>query len=118
MFVWEPDKGICRRAGKEDLFEAVYMLTMLIPIGRVTTYKSIASLLGMHPRLVGLALKNNKEPIVIPCHRVIGSDGSLKNYSMGGKEVKKKLLELEGVRIVNGKVDPKYIVDIKRELIS
>ena len=45
-------------------------------------------------RAVGNANKNNQIPIIIPCHRVIASDGSLGGYS-GGTEIKKKLLELE-----------------------
>lgn len=118
MLVLEPNKGFLRKADKKELYEAIYILTMLIPVGKVTTYKSIAKVLGVHPRLVGIALKKNKKPIIIPCHRVISSDGSIRGYSVGGKNVKKKLLEIEGVRIIGEKVDPKYIIDISEQLIS
>ncbi|ADI31889.1 MGMT family protein [Staphylothermus hellenicus] len=118
MLVLEPDKGILRKAGKKELYEAVYLLTMLIPIGKVTTYKSIAKILGIHPRTVGIVLKKNSKPIIVPCHRVISSNGSIGGYSWGGKNVKKKLLEIEGVRIIGEKVDPEYIIDIGEQLIS
>lgn len=97
MFVWEPDKNVIRRANREDLFEAIYILTMLIPLGKVTSYGEIARVLKISPRFVGLALKKNRKPIIIPCHRVVGSNGELKNYSLGGPSIKEKLLRIEGV---------------------
>lgn len=67
-----------------------------IPYGATTTYKEIAQRIN-HPkayRAVGMA--NNKNPLclIIPCHRIIGSDGSLTGYA-GGLELKKFLLSLE-----------------------
>ncbi|WP_243678083.1 MGMT family protein [Vulcanisaeta distributa] len=53
----------------------------------------------------------NKLPVLVPCHRVIKSDGSLGGYSAGDINVKLKLLEMEGVKIINGKVPRQYIVD-------
>tara|TARA_B100000959_G_C14612621_1_gene472718 strand:- start:157 stop:456 length:300 start_codon:yes stop_codon:yes gene_type:complete len=69
-----------------------------IPIGKTKTYKEIAIILGKPKaaRAVANACKKNPYPIIIPCHRVIKSDGSLGGYSgNGGKKRKKKLLELE-----------------------
>ncbi len=67
-----------------------------IPYGETRSYKDIARKIG-NPRAVravGGANNKNKLMIVVPCHRVIGTDGSLTGYA-GGIEVKKKLLDLE-----------------------
>lgn len=68
-----------------------------IPYGETRSYADIARALGNPSavRAVGLANGQNPVAIVVPCHRVIGSDGSLTGYG-GGLEVKRKLLELEG----------------------
>lgn len=67
-----------------------------IPFGRTRTYGQIASVLGKPKasRAVGLACRNNPVPLVIPCHRVIGHDGSLVGFG-GGLEMKRRLLDLE-----------------------
>jgi methylated-DNA-[protein]-cysteine S-methyltransferase len=68
-----------------------------IDYGEVTTYGEIARRLGMTghgSRAVGLANGRNPIPILIPCHRVVGADGSLTGYG-GGVERKQKLLDLE-----------------------
>ena len=85
--------------------DKVMEATRSITRGRVATYADLARALGnpKAARAVGTALKNNKKPITIPCHRVIKSDGSLGQYS--GKGSKEKLLAAEGVVIINGKVD-------------
>jgi methylated-DNA-[protein]-cysteine S-methyltransferase len=89
--------------------EKVLDLVKKIPKGKVTTYKEIGKALkrkGQVYRAVGRALHDNKTPIIIPCHRVIASDGSLGGYSRG---IKKKiaLLKKEGVKIESGKVNLK-----------
>lgn len=77
----------------------VLMAALKIPRGQVATYAEIARRIGKPKaaRAVGQALGSNPIPIVIPCHRVLASDGSLGGYS-GGKGVKTKvrLLKLEG----------------------
>lgn len=67
-----------------------------IPYGETKTYLQIAKELGKpnSARAVGGACNRNPVPIIIPCHRVVGSDGKLTGYA-GGLEYKKKLLELE-----------------------
>jgi len=112
VIVWEINRDRVRRASKKDLFEAVYALTMLIPIGKVCSYKDIAKILGVSPRFVGLALKNNENPLITPCHRVVGSNGELRNYSFGGAKVKRKLLMIEGVGFKNSRVDKRFFYDI------
>lgn len=68
-----------------------------IPYGKTCTYKEIAVRLGSRAsRAVGQALKRNPIPIIVPCHRVVRSDGSLGGFS-AGVDWKKYLLSLEGV---------------------
>lgn len=71
---------------------------LTIPYGTTTTYKGIAEQLGNLAaiRAVGRANGTNPIPIVIPCHRVIGSDGSLTGFG-GGLPLKEALLSLEGI---------------------
>jgi methylated-DNA-[protein]-cysteine S-methyltransferase len=68
-----------------------------IPYGETRSYADIARAIGNPAavRAVGLANGQNPIAIIVPCHRVIGSDGSLTGYG-GGLESKRKLLELEG----------------------
>jgi len=73
-----------------------------IPYGRTISYKELAIRLGDEKVIRAAASANgaNPLPIVIPCHRVIGSDGSLIGYG-GGLEIKEKLLVLEESRQAN-----------------
>jgi methylated-DNA-[protein]-cysteine S-methyltransferase len=83
--------------------QQVLTVTSYIPRGMVTTYGDIARQIGnlKAVRAVGQALGKNPIPIVIPCHRVIASDGSIGGYSGGGgTETKIKLLKLEGAQLV------------------
>ena len=92
---------------------AVLRLLRKIPRGRVTTYSSIAKLLGIHPRQVGIALRKNPLPVIYPCHRVVKSDRSIGGY-IGSRYrwLKRELLVREGIRIVNDRVFKRYIIDI------
>ena len=67
-----------------------------IPYGATDTYGALAGRLGSSARAVGSAVGRNPISIIIPCHRVLASDGSLTGYA-GGLENKEKLLRLEGV---------------------
>jgi len=73
--------------------------TARIPYGQTGTYTSVATAAGSAKavRAAGTALARNPVPIVVPCHRVLRSDGGLGNY-LGGAEAKAQLLELEGAR--------------------
>lgn len=85
----------------------VYSLLEKVPRGKVTTYGELARAVGLHPRTVGMLMKRNSDPAGIPCYRVVRSDGSLGGYSAGGREKKKSLLERDGIRVRNGKIDLK-----------
>ena len=71
------------------LRRAVWALIAAIPYGETRTYRSLAGQTGSHPRAVGSAVAHNPLSIVVPCHRVIGSGGSLTGYA-GGLERKAK----------------------------
>lgn len=82
----------------------VWELLLAIPYGKTTTYGQIAKQIAGHrgiPKMsaqaVGGAVGRNKIGIIIPCHRVIGTDGNLTGYA-AGLERKRKLLALEGLR--------------------
>jgi len=88
-----------------DFRKAVLSVLCDIPYGAVTTYgeiaRKVAPMLGkdtMAGRAVGGAVGHNPLSIIIPCHRVIGSNGKLTGYA-GGLDVKIKLLELEGAKL-------------------
>ena len=77
---------------------AVWTELTKIPYGSTVSYGDIARALGKRPvasRAVGLANGSNPISVIVPCHRVIGSDGSLTGYG-GGLERKEQLLRLEG----------------------
>jgi methylated-DNA-[protein]-cysteine S-methyltransferase len=85
-----------------DFQGTVLRAVMKVPRGEVITYGALARMIGRPKaaRAVGRALGSNPIPIVIPCHRVLASDGSLGGYSgRGGVRTKADLLRLEGVSL-------------------
>jgi methylated-DNA-[protein]-cysteine S-methyltransferase len=85
--------------------QRVWAMTARVPKGRVVTYGDVARALGTKAyRAVGNALNRNPYAPTVPCHRVVGADGSLTGFG-GGLELKLKLLREEGVPFTNGKVD-------------
>jgi methylated-DNA-[protein]-cysteine S-methyltransferase len=85
--------------GMPPFQQEVLRLVNAIPYGRTTSYSDVARQLGKPGamRAVGRANATNPIPIVIPCHRVLGSDGKLHGYGApGGLETKAWLLRLEG----------------------
>lgn len=91
-----------------SFFKSVYAAVRQIPKGKVATYGDIAAAVGS-PRAaqaVGWALHVNPEPVVTPCHRVVNRFGKLaKSFGFGGIEEHQRLLELEGIEVVDGTVD-------------
>lgn len=85
-----------------DFQRQVLMAALEIPRGQWLTYGEVAKAIGrpQAARAVGQALGHNPMPIVIPCHRVLGADGSLHGYSGGGGlQTKAWLLQLEGAQL-------------------
>jgi methylated-DNA-[protein]-cysteine S-methyltransferase len=80
-----------------DFQKGVWKELRKIPYGKTISYKELAIKMGgeTKSRAVGQANALNPAPIIVPCHRVINSDGKLGGYSCG-LEIKEKLLELEG----------------------
>ena len=72
----------------------VWDALLAIPYGETRTYGELAAELGSSPRAVGAAVGRNPISVIIPCHRVLGADGSLTGYA-GGLDRKRALLELE-----------------------
>jgi O-6-methylguanine DNA methyltransferase len=83
----------------------LYELTSQIPEGMISTYKLLAEAIGKPKaaRAVGKLLNSNPYPIIVPCHRIIHSDGRIGGYS-NGVERKTDLLISEGVVLRNGRV--------------
>lgn len=81
--------------------QRVWTALRAIPYGETRTYGELAAAIGSPnaSRAVGMANHRNPIPIIIPCHRVIGANGTLTGYA-GGLEIKRKLLALEGINIL------------------
>lgn len=111
-----PDKDIKRMISESyDLvtyspIKRIYEAVKKIPKGCVATYGKVAEMAG-NPRMsraVGNALHKNPDPEHIPCYRVVNSKGELAGaFAFGGENVQKKLLEADGIEVINGKVDLK-----------
>jgi methylated-DNA-[protein]-cysteine S-methyltransferase len=85
-----------------DFQREVLLAACQIPRGQVSTYADLAQRIGRPKaaRAVGQALSRNPVPIVVPCHRVLAADGSLRGYlGSEGTATKERLLRLEGVSV-------------------
>ena len=89
----------------------VYTKLLQVPEGKVTTYGDLAKAVGLEngQRVIGTIMKKNPFPVIVPCHRVVKSDGKIGGYAYG-ERVKSKMLANEGIKIKNGK-----IVDFTKE---
>ena len=100
------NNGLISDSPTKRIYEAVKK----IPYGKVATYSQIAKLAGNSKmsRAVGNALHKNPDPEHIPCFRVVNAKGELAGgFAFGGAEVQAKMLEAEGVEVVDGVVDLK-----------
>ena len=86
----------------------VYKKLLEVPRGKVTTYAELAKAVGIEngQRAIGNIMNKNPNPILVPCHRVVRSDGSVGGYAFGEAE-KTQLLSSEGVKVRDG-----FIVDM------
>ena len=91
------------------LEEKVYKKLLEVPPGMVTTYGELSKAVGIKngQRVIGRIMNKNPYPVIVPCHRVIKSDGKIGGYAWGEK-IKISMLSKEGVKIKNGK-----IIDLK-----
>ncbi|CAN5573166.1 MGMT family protein [soil metagenome] len=92
---------------KQNFFQDVYEVVKLVPQGRVTTYGAIASYLGTKgsARMVGWAMNNAHALESVPAHRVVNRTGCLTGkHHFGHPEVMQKLLEEEGIKVLNDKI--------------
>lgn len=90
--------------------DRVYSIAKQIPKGKVVTYGQLAKLAGSPraARAVGMCMKTNPDMKIIPCHRVVASNGRLTGYSAGeGVPTKKQMLMKEGVLFLGDRVDLK-----------
>jgi len=87
--------------------DKVYEIVAQIPAGKVATYGDVARMAGSPgaSRAVGMAMSHNRDTERVPCHRVVGSDGSMHGYAFGGVVRKRDLLESEGVVMQGDRVD-------------
>ena len=91
--------------GRTQFERGVYLATFRIPKGKVSTYKRIAQKVGRPKayRAVANALHKNPLSPIVPCHRVVASDGSF-NGEKKGAEWRRTMVEHEGILIEDGKV--------------
>jgi methylated-DNA-[protein]-cysteine S-methyltransferase len=85
--------------GVPEFNRRVYEVARTVPPGETITYGDIAARIGERgaAQAVGRALGSNPFPIVVPCHRVVAADGSLRGFSApGGIETKRRMLAIEG----------------------
>lgn len=89
---------------KSSFERRVLLEVSKVPLGEVTTYKKISESIGTRGyRAVGTAIGKNPFPIIIPCHRVVKSDGRIGNYR-GGVMMKMEILKNEGIKIKDDKI--------------
>jgi len=95
------------RLVRSDFQREVLKATAAIPYGAVVSYKRVAREIGQPKavRAVAQALRHNPVAIAIPCHRVIGSEGTLVGYAGGKTDLKEKLLSVEGVPVERARGD-------------
>ena len=90
----------------------VYKKLLEVKEGEITSYGELAKTVGLKngQRVIGKIMNKNPYPGIVPCHRVVMSDGKIGGYAYG-VEIKKSMLENEGIKIDDGK-----IIDLKNHL--
>ena len=83
----------------------MYKKLLQVPKGKVTTYSELAKAVGLKngQRVIGRIMNKNPYPVIVPCHRVILSNGKIGGYAWGEK-IKTNMLSKEGVKIKKGKI--------------
>ena len=88
-----------------NLEQKIYKKLLEVPKGQITTYGELSKAVGLKngQRAVGKIMNKNPYPVIIPCHRVVMSNGNIGGYAYG-KHIKTKLLTDEGIQIENEKI--------------
>ncbi len=88
-----------------NLDKKIYKKLLEVPKGKITTYGDLAKAVGLKngQRAVGKIMNKNLYPVIVPCHRVVKSDGNVGGYAYG-ENVKIKMLSKEGIKIRKGKI--------------
>jgi methylated-DNA-[protein]-cysteine S-methyltransferase len=88
-----------------NLEQKVYKKLLDVPKGQITTYGDLAKAVGLKngQRTIGKIMNKNPFPVIIPCHRVVMSNGKIGGYAYG-EHVKTKMLSDEGIEIKNGNI--------------
>jgi len=88
-----------------NLDKLVYKKLTEVPEGMVTSYSELAKAVGLKngQRVIGQIMKKNPYPVIIPCHRVVKSDGKIGGFFYGDK-IKTNMLKKEGIKIQDGKI--------------
>ena len=88
-----------------NLDKKIYKKLLEVPEGKITTYGELAKAVGIKngQRAVGRIMNKNPYPVIIPCHRVVKSDGKVGGYAYG-QQVKINMLCKEGIKIKENKI--------------
>jgi len=88
-----------------NLEQQVYKKLTQVPQGKITTYGELSKAVGLKngQRVIGQIMKKNPYPVIIPCHRVVKSNGTVGGYAYGG-DIKTNMLQKEGIKIHDGKI--------------
>ncbi len=88
-----------------NLEQQVYKKLLEVPEGKITTYGELAKAVGLKngQRVIGNIMNKNPYPVIVPCHRVVKSDGKIGGYAYG-ENVKTKMLSDVGVITLKGKI--------------
>ena len=88
-----------------NIEEKIYRKLLEVPSGYVTTYSELAKAIDLKngQRAVGQIMKKNPFPVIVPCHRVVKSVGTVGGYAYGSNR-KKHMLSKEGLKINNNKI--------------
>ena len=88
-----------------NLDKKVYKKLLEVQEGEITTYGDLAKAVGLKngQRVIGRIMNKNPYPVIIPCHRVVNSNGKVGGYAYG-QDIKSNMLTKEGIKIKNGKI--------------
>ena len=83
----------------------VYKKLLQVQKGKITTYGELSKAVGLKngQRAIGMIMKKNPFPVIVPCHRVVKSDSKIGGY-VYGERVKSRMLANEGIKIKDGKI--------------